>query len=210
MKRETFMVSCLLVCFGELRAGSAVVSWDPNTEGDLSGYKIYYGKKPGEYTNDVFVGNVTSKRISGLEVEKRYYFVVTAFDFSGNESKFSSEVSVDIPKNSTDAPDDVTDESIGVLAGGVYNFPNPFRVNKENTTIRYKLSEPAEVTIEILDMNNQLVKRIIEKALRGSGEHTEEAWDGSNFLNKKVANGVYFCRIRTARQQRFVKIAVIR
>lgn len=72
--------------------GGATVSWDANSEIDLVGYKIYYGKSSGSYESQVYVGNVTSYRLTGLEEGRRYYFVATALDFSGNESGFSNEV----------------------------------------------------------------------------------------------------------------------
>ena len=71
---------------------SATVSWDPNTEPDLAGYKIYYGSAPGVYEEAILVGNVTSYRVTELVAGKKYHFVVTAFDFTGNESGFSAEV----------------------------------------------------------------------------------------------------------------------
>ena len=39
------------------------------------------------------VGTSTVYKLSGLEKGKKYYFSVTAYDFSGNESRFSEELS---------------------------------------------------------------------------------------------------------------------
>ncbi len=180
---------------------TVTVSWDANIENDLAGYRIYYGERSRNYDLQITVGKVTSHRIDGLTSGKRYFFAVTAYDLSGNESGFSSEVSVDIPQD----PDDPT-----TLGARVYNFPNPFRVGQETTTIRYELSSPGDITIEILDMNNSLVNKLVANGFRQAGENTQDRWDGRNDAGEFVANGVYFCRIRAGGVQRFVKIAVIR
>ncbi|MBD3184911.1 S8 family serine peptidase [Candidatus Poribacteria bacterium] len=68
-------------------------SWSANKEHDLSRYKIYYGKNPGEYENNIFVGKSDSYRLENLENNVRYYAAVSAVDTSGNESDMSKEVS---------------------------------------------------------------------------------------------------------------------
>ena len=73
-------------------ADTAVVSWSPNTETDLAGYKIYYGTSSGAYDDALDVGNETSFAVNGLVKGTVYFFAVTAYDFSGNESGFSREV----------------------------------------------------------------------------------------------------------------------
>ena len=80
-------------------AGEATLSWDApttNEDGtpleDLAGYKVYRGTAPRTYGTPVDVGNVLSHNIIGLG-EGTHYFAVTAYDTSGNESKYSNEVS---------------------------------------------------------------------------------------------------------------------
>ncbi len=82
-----------------LTENGATVTWDANTESDLSGYKVYYGTSSGNYFDVIDVGNTTSFLINGLLIETTYFFAVTAFDFSGNESEFSDEVSFTIRGN---------------------------------------------------------------------------------------------------------------
>ena len=69
-----------------------LVSWDPNTEEDLAGYKVFYGESPGQYSHTVNVGNVTEHLVKDLEYNTDYYFAVTAYDNANNESNFSQEV----------------------------------------------------------------------------------------------------------------------
>jgi hypothetical protein len=69
------------------------LTWDPNSESTLKGYKIYYGStSSGSYTSSVDVGNKTTYTVSNLDSSKTYYFAATAYDAGGNESGYSNEV----------------------------------------------------------------------------------------------------------------------
>ena len=74
---------------------SVTLTWDPNTDGDLAGYKIYQATASGAYgavLGTVPTGTVTYQA-TGLSANTTYYFVITAYDDAGNESSFSNEVS---------------------------------------------------------------------------------------------------------------------
>lgn len=84
---------------GSSTSYSSTLTWDPpttNADGtpltDLAGYKIYYGTSSGNYTKVIDVGDVTTYKVEGLN-PGTYYFTVTAYDISGNESGYSNEVS---------------------------------------------------------------------------------------------------------------------
>ena len=81
--------------------GSVTLAWDAPTDANgpiaaVSGYKVYYGTAPGSYTNSVKVGAATTYTVTGL-APGTYYFNVTDYDASGNESGFANEVSKTIP-----------------------------------------------------------------------------------------------------------------
>ena len=71
---------------------------------DIAGYKIYYGLTSQTYDFIKTVSNQTTYAISGLEPGRTYYFTVTAYDASGNESGFSNEVSVTVPPMVSEIP----------------------------------------------------------------------------------------------------------
>lgn len=79
-----------------LTTGTATValSWNPNTEPDLSSYRVYYGTSSRNYSNSIAVGKTTSSTISGLTSGTIYYFALTAVDTSGNQSPYSQEVAI--------------------------------------------------------------------------------------------------------------------
>jgi hypothetical protein len=64
--------------------------WSPNTEQNIAGYNVYYGRNSGTYTRLESVTDVTA--IIGVQGNRTVYFAVTAFDTSGQESAFSEEV----------------------------------------------------------------------------------------------------------------------
>ena len=77
------------------------LAWDPNTETDIEGYKVYYGTTPGAYANwtETSENKVT---VELTEPSKTYYFVVTANNKAGLESLPSNEVSS--PSGAVKAP----------------------------------------------------------------------------------------------------------
>lgn len=80
------------------------INWAMNSESDLAGYIVYYGTASRTYSamstsiglsGDGSTG-APSKIIAGLLDNTAYYFGVTAYDATGNESTFSGEVSTTI------------------------------------------------------------------------------------------------------------------
>ena len=66
--------------------------WDPVSDSNLQGYKIHYGKASGFYDQVQDIGDVTSYTLQNFLECTRYYIVVTWYDTSGNESRYSYEV----------------------------------------------------------------------------------------------------------------------
>lgn len=71
---------------------SATLKWNAVTGTTVSGYKVYVGEAPRQYSRTINVGTVTSSTVSSLAVGRTYYFAVTAYNSAG-ESMPSTEVS---------------------------------------------------------------------------------------------------------------------
>ena len=85
-------------------AGQATLTWNPNTESDLAGYKLHYGTASGNYSVHLDVHNVTTYTVTGLTDGQSYYFAATAYDASGHESGYSNQVSYAVPTTANGAP----------------------------------------------------------------------------------------------------------
>ncbi len=77
---------------------TGIFSWLPNQENDLAGYKIHYGTASNTYNSTIDVGNpplVNGKvqaQVTDLVEGITYYFSITAYNTSGRESFFSTEI----------------------------------------------------------------------------------------------------------------------
>jgi opacity protein-like surface antigen len=94
------LLACLIMLLASfVMAADVKVSWNANIETDLAGYHLYQSQTSGAYVKGVFIADIpkpaTFYSITGL-VDGTYYWVLTAYDESGNESVFSDEVSLKI------------------------------------------------------------------------------------------------------------------
>jgi len=100
LSRDLVFFSVLLVALlisVWARAEQVTLAWDANTESDLAGYKVHYGTASGSYTTSVDVHKVIPSIVTGLTAGQTYYFVVTAYNASNNESGYSNQVSYSVP-----------------------------------------------------------------------------------------------------------------
>jgi hypothetical protein len=77
--------------------GSVTLAWTPPTQNedgspltDLAAYRIYYGNEPGNYQTSIHVDNpgLVMYVVENL-TPNTYYFVMTAINSSGEESRYS-------------------------------------------------------------------------------------------------------------------------
>jgi hypothetical protein len=102
------IASLMTACGGAENAGGSAASvslnraglaWDPVTDPNVRGYRVYYGTGPGAYLQPPGQGlnaSATAYAVTNLQ-PGTYYFAVTAYDISNIESGFSNEVSKNIP-----------------------------------------------------------------------------------------------------------------
>jgi len=86
-----------LAVSGDIGADSVTLTWDANTEDDLSKYIVHYGTDASDLTSTIEIDASDSHtaNITGLDSSTRYYFAISARDTSGNESDISDELIVD-------------------------------------------------------------------------------------------------------------------
>ena len=81
------------------RDGQILLNWDENTEPDLDGYNVFRATTPGTGYIQVAAGIVSNRCVFRADDPGAiYHYVVTARDQRGNESRFSSEATVHLPR----------------------------------------------------------------------------------------------------------------
>lgn len=94
-----FIISFTLPAFAQ----DVTLSWDPSPTPEVTGYNVYYkagnmsfpfdGTDADQGASPVDVGDVLSTTLTGLADGVPYYFTVTAYDDSANQSTYSNIVS---------------------------------------------------------------------------------------------------------------------
>ena len=139
--------------------GLIKLTWNKNTEADFSHYKIYRDTVSILIYDSTRVVGVTSDTVfydnlPPSNTEKRYYYLITAFDNQGNQSAPSEEINVTITGLSEHPP--IGFDSYALLS----NYPNPFN---PSTIIPYRLKEGGYVKLYIYDMKGELVKTLVNQ-----------------------------------------------
>jgi Fibronectin type III domain len=76
---------------------SVILGWQPSSDPNVVGYRIYYGTTSHNYTSKVSIGNLTSVTIEGLADGTTYYFAATTVSDQNQESGFSNEAIYQVP-----------------------------------------------------------------------------------------------------------------
>jgi hypothetical protein len=97
--RKITLLFLFIFCFFSIvfatggNCAQVTLAWDANSEPNIAGYKVYYGTASRVYNWYFDVGKVTTYSVTGLTDGSTYFFAATAYDTSGVESTYSSEVS---------------------------------------------------------------------------------------------------------------------
>ncbi|MGD2029767.1 MAG: PKD domain-containing protein [Desulfobacterales bacterium] len=115
-----FLFFSTVNCFA---ATQVSLTWDPNIESDLAGYRVFCREQSQsyDYLNPSWEGTDTYCTIYNLDETKTYCFVARAFDTQGLESGNSIEVCQATANQSPTAdagPDQTVGEGQGVLLNG--------------------------------------------------------------------------------------------
>lgn len=107
-----FLLAGLMLIFSvgmACAASNVTFEWDPNSETDLAGYRLYQSQTSGQYTFGD--GNQVATIAAGTETvtitnvtDGTYYWVLTAYDDNGNESGPSNEVTDTLDSTAPEPP----------------------------------------------------------------------------------------------------------
>jgi hypothetical protein len=131
-----------LLLLGSNPVGAATLSWNASTESDLAGYRVYQcsqlpcSKTAGTATLLATLGKVNSFNIGTPAVVQ--YYVLTAYDFSNNESS-GSNVATYLPAGAAPPP---------TVSLGVAGAPNlPFHGTTTRVTVAFNGPTPMKVEL---------------------------------------------------------------
>ena len=86
------------------------------------------------------------------------------------------------------------------------NYPNSFNTQ---TTIPFKLKQTSTISLNIYDINGQLIKSVSNDQEWPSGSHNL-MWDGTNDQNQQVSSGLYIYRLETENYSQNKKCMLVR
>ncbi|GEM_PF-2179599 len=81
------------------------------------------------------------------------------------------------------------------VLSNIYVSPDPFNPDLQSTNIYFQLDKQAQITLEILDLNNNVLRHLMDNVTQGAGSHFM-TWDGKDNFVASLANGTYKIRIQ--------------
>jgi hypothetical protein len=166
--------------------GGLALAWSPSGSPDVSFYELHRSTPDGsgpDASDLLYSGSGLSFVDATGDVFGECVYRVVAVDSGGNTSECSLW-----------SPSTTGIDAGGWSAAGVSrSYPNPFRPATEATRIGYALASPGTVTVSVFDASGHLVK-VVESAPKNVGSHTA-VWNGTDNGGRRVASGIYFCRV---------------
>ena len=173
------------------------LSWEPNIEEDLSGYRVYKGTSS-DFIPDSFSLLATTDETVVFDDEWRWdisvWYKVTAVDIHQNESPVAVL-----------APDELTGGEVPAANFLAQNHPNPFN---PATKIVFGMKSPGPVSLRIYDASGRLVRTLVNEN-RVAGTY-DEIWRGKDGNGRDVTSGVYFYKLVTGEYTDTRKMVMLR
>ncbi|MGN6385787.1 MAG: fibronectin type III domain-containing protein [Verrucomicrobiota bacterium] len=97
-----FFIAVCLAFLSSARSEEITLGWDPSTDTNVVGYKLYYGLEETEPT--IVTVDTNQVTISDLQKGSSYFFYVTAFNADALESAPSETINYTVPFAKNDSP----------------------------------------------------------------------------------------------------------
>ena len=141
--RSFIIISCLILmtilAFSSFDSAAQIkLAWNPSTEPDVAGYRVYYGTASRTYGTPIDVGNVPAYTLNGLPQGVMYYIAVTAYDTTDDESTYSNEVSGKITETETITTPNVLSGPTSGITGKTYTYITGGSVSSLGHSVQYQ------------------------------------------------------------------------
>ncbi len=181
------------------------LDWSPSgvQDEDLYYYNVYRSDAPGVVPDATTFAGATPDTfyVDHGPGEGTWYYVVAAEDVHGNEGPPSDEADAEILTGVEDP-----DPGLPLAFALRRNRPNPFT---GLTSIAYDVPDGGgHVTIDVFDVSGRHVRVLI--AGHVSPGRRFVSWDGSDGSGRKVASGVYYCRMTAGMYEETMKMTLTR
>ena len=114
--------------------------------------------------------------------------VVASLDRTGDGFEYAYTAAYD--------PDLTGEEETGrPIAASLTTYPNPFYQRNGPATVRYEVGRPGEVQLTLYNVMGRKVRTLVD-GIHAEGTFTT-TWDGTDDGGRRVASGVYLCRMTT-------------
>ncbi len=166
----------------ETEAG-ALLTWNKALDDDFKYFAIYRSTTPGFDANALEpISTVTEPTYTdgNVMVGETYYYRLSAFDFSGNESEFTDDFSLVITSVAGEGNAQVPQSYVLEQ-----NYPNPFN---PTTNIKFGLKESGHVNMTIFNAIGEAVMTVIDDQMDAGYHNVTIGAD-------RLSSGIYFYRI---------------
>jgi flagellar hook assembly protein FlgD len=77
-------------------------------------------------------------------------------------------------------------------------------------TIKYSIRESGRVTLRIYDVAGRIIRELVNEEKQASLTPYSVVWNGTDDSGRRVASGVYFCRMEAKNYVSAMKIVILR
>jgi predicted CXXCH cytochrome family protein len=165
--------------------GAVDLTWDNPVDQDFKYFAVYRGTTAGFTPTGTPYATASTPSYTDAAVSNgsTYYYKVSAFDFSGNQSPVSSEVSslVTGVGEQTGLPKEF---------GLNQNHPNPFN---PSTQIRYQLPSAVHVKISVYNTLGSLVTILVDQ--EQAAGYYNVTFNGHDKAGNTLATGIYLYKM---------------
>ena len=174
--------------------------WNRVHAPDLHNYSVYRKTSTGVTPVPAnFLANATDTVLTDSSVPTSgLYYIVTATDVHGNQSKVSNEAAV-VPASGAGNTPALTALSV------LQNHPNPFT---GTTELEIGLPSRSDISVDVYDVAG---RRVMSRVLPGQKAGWQRfAFDGRDDAGRMLSSGVYFFRVSANRETLTRKIMITR
>ena len=165
---------------------------------------VYDGKKPGDYPFTTVSGDSTDYKLIYVPSEMFSYNALIkvetiAADLAVPPNQMPKQTYVFTTETETSVTSNIM--NIPETFKLYQNFPNPFN---PLTVIQYDLPKRSDIELIVYDMAGRYVTTLV-KGTQKAGRY-RYFWSGTDFNNRSVASGIYFCKMKASQYRKTLKV----